>query len=397
MNAIKNYVNSLLKSTLSKKTLLFFSLICVIIFLIKKYSNTINLYLVLLIFFTLIIQQLLLQKNYYILFLVRTFLFVLILFELICGLLIQNDPIKSLKQVKNDDTNFEQNKIMGYISQANLNSFRCIKSIGKDTIYNVLYSSDKYSRRISENIKTNKSTEKHALFLGCSITFGEGIPYESTFPYLFEKTNPTYNSYNYGFSGYGPHQMALLFSKGINTINTRTILEKNGILLYSYINDHLNRVYGGSSYLSYGSKSPDVYIENNNLVVKKRNKYHLYLARFINQSNTLSYFNIALTYPQTEHFYNRFAAIINYTASEYKKSFPTGVFYVSLYPSQNKQDTAWIQFLHKDIKIIKVNLPHDFKSNKNKYIIRPKIDNHPLGALNIYYTKKINDCIKVHQ
>ena len=395
LNNIKIYIVSLLTCITTKKNIVFFILMGIILCFLKTYSSTINLYLFLIIISTIIFQTLLLQKKNYALFLIRTFLFVLILLELICGLLIENDPLKSLKQVKNNDANYEQNNIMGYVLSPNLNAFRSIKLIDKDTLYDVFYSSDKYSRRVSEKTNFSNTAKKHALFLGCSITFGEGINFESTFPYLFEKNNSDYNAYNYGFSGYGPHQMALLFSKGVNTINKKSVLEKTGFMLYSFIEDHLSRVYGGSNYLLYGSQSPDIYIENNHLITKKRNKYHLYLARFINQSKTLKYFNIALTYPKTEIFYKRFASIVNYSATEYKKIFPTGVFYVSFYP-QKKHDTSWIKYLHKDIKIIIINPPSDFYSNIKRYVIRPNIDNHPIGALNKYYSNKITENINRH-
>ena len=201
MNTTSNYFKLLLKTIKTKENLLIFTLLGGLLFTVKLYSNTINLYLLLLIISTIIFQKLLLQKNNYALFLIRSFFIICMLFEIICGVLIHYDPIKSLKPIKNNDDNFEMNKIMGYSLRPNLNAFRSIKSIGKDTLYNVLYASDKYSRRVSKNNKDSNLAQKHALFLGCSITFGEGINYKSTFPYLFEKNNSAYNAYNYGFSG----------------------------------------------------------------------------------------------------------------------------------------------------------------------------------------------------
>ena len=44
------------------------------------------------------------------------------------------------------------------------------------------------------------------LFFGCSYTYGEGINDNETFPYLVGTSSKT-KVYNFGFHGYGPHQM----------------------------------------------------------------------------------------------------------------------------------------------------------------------------------------------
>jgi hypothetical protein len=233
-----------------------------------------------------------------------------------------------------------------------------------------------------------KAGNKHILLLGCSFTFGEGLPYHETIGYDFETALKKYNAYNYGIIGSGPHQFALLFKPGIDIINKTAVRQDSGFAIYTYVDDHLNRVYGGSRYLSYGSSSPDVYVENNELIAKKRSGFAFWLNSYSNKSQLLQYFNVAATYPKSEDFYRRFAGIINYTASKYWALYPGNKFLVGLYPAF-AQDTAWVKYLDKNIKVIPVPLPADYHQNPAKYHISMKYDIHPSKYFNQYYVNYI--------
>jgi len=286
--------------------------------------------------------------------------------------------------------------VIGYRFVPNLISSRKTKVVGVDTIFDVYYSSDEYSRRInSDNILENESkATKHSIFLGGSFTWGHGLKYDSTFPHLFEKFSEEYKSYNYGYAGYGPHQFPFLFERGLNLINNHSIAEDDGFCMYTFITDHLNRVYGSSDYLSWGAMTPDVYInDDGELYSNERSLLGFKVYSFLNESETLKYFKITLrfSYPIKTNFYKRFADIINYTARSYWKVKPKGDFIVAIYPypvpPYIQSDVSWLKFLDERIRVVDVKAPNDFSSNNPYYLI--KNDSHPTKELNLHFTKQI--------
>ena len=180
-----------------------------------------------------------------------------------------------------------------------------------------------------------------------------------------------------------------LFNEGINTINDRSVPEDSGFCMYTFIDDHLNRVYGGSLYLYNGGKTPDVNVINNKLVCEKRPKYLKDIAWFLNNSETMKYFNITNSYPKTIKFYKRFAGLINYIADKYWNVKPHNEFYVGLYP-HNATDTTWLRFLDEKIKVLKIPSPQDYDTNPS---YMNKKFWHPKKGLNLYYEKEISKLI----
>ena len=76
-------------------------------------------------------------------------------------------------------------------------------------LYDIAYTIDKQGLRISSPADFQSNLETPCiLFFGDSFTFGEGVRDEDTLPYRVTlKSHQTYRAYNFGFLGYGPHQM----------------------------------------------------------------------------------------------------------------------------------------------------------------------------------------------
>jgi hypothetical protein len=274
-------------------------------------------------------------------------------------------------------------KNIGYIFKPN--SFVEISTIkDNDTLSTVQYCSNNIGFRVNCKQDNNIVKKNFMCFLGCSFTFGLGVDYNNTFGEIFEKENDSYKSYNFGCFGYGPHQIALQLQKQNGIINKQNISEDDGYFCYTYIDDHLNRVYGGSDYLKYGYITSDVYFENNRLLIKKRSYLQNVICEIVRNSNFLSFFNIKINYPKSEKFYLRFAGIINFINKRTKILKPNSKFIIGIYPTFGN-DLNWTKYLDKSIKIIKVKKPIDFSAKK--YIL--KADNHPNGKLNLYYINKI--------
>jgi hypothetical protein len=261
----------------------------------------------------------------------------------------------------------------------------------KDTIFNVCYSSDEYGRRIVPQDSSGFQKTKHAIFVGCSYTFGHGLSDKETIPFLFEKKCKNYQPYNFGFEAYAPNQIAWQFDPESNIINNKNVLQDSGVAIYTFINDHLSRVYGGTLYLNYAPGTPEVYLKNDSLIVTKRDKWQLRKAKFLYNTQTLKYFNFNYYYPESAGYFKRFADLLNYSAKQYHQKFK-GNFYVAIYPTKNNE-LRWTAFLDPSIKLIRVPLPDDYDSNLKNYLLSPEYDLHPTGLLNRYYVNYISKYI----
>lgn len=385
----KTYFKNLFYQLKKKKSVFLFLFITSIFLVVFRLNGKIMWLILFVILLSFIIQSIFLIEKKYSLFVFRSVFFVCFGFEIVFGLL-------NKKDVFNQHANFNnyiiEDPFLHYKIRPNCMNERTNLIMGEDTIYDVYYSSDKYGRRIPSSEMESDSFihKKHAVFLGCSFTFGDGIDDNSTFPFMFQKMHSEYKSYNYGVSGYGPNQISLLFDKRVNSINQTSIPEDSGICVYTYIDDHLNRVYGSSEYLLWGSKTPDVSVEGNELIMKKRSGMLLTIAWLLNNSETMKYFKIKNTYPKTSNFYKKFADLINFMAYKYYILKPNGLFYVGLYPG-NSHDTNWIVFLDKRIKILNIKAPADYQTNES---YMNKKFWHPQKALNEYYINEMSNLVQ---
>ena len=344
-----------------------------------------------------IFQKLFLLKKCYMLFLFRILVFFLLAVQVLWNL-----SGATLVPISHGVYNrLDPNSLVGAYLQPNLRNVPIVYTLNNDTICSMTLSVDSCHRRVpddncvEEYLMNLHHPCKHALFLGCSFTFGWGLMCSSTFPYLFETLNPDYKSYNYGVSGYGPHQLALLFDKRVDMINETSISERDGFALYTYIDDHLNRVYGGSKYLIWSYCPPNVYVENDSLIIKKWPLIRRLNARILDEIRLFRFFEITQHYPKSENFYKRFASLINYTAKKYWELKPGNHFYVGIYPGYDK-DLNWIQYVDEKVVILRMNPPSDY-DNKSKYEIYPPYDQHPSGAANAYYAEELTRLIKEYE
>ena len=347
--------------------------------------------------FSFIFQHLFLRKKCYVLFLFKVLILIAFVIQISWNIY---DQVQIHPHQNGQYFQLESTSPLGVSPQPNLRNNPIAFTIDKDTVNVVIISLDSARRRIpddafmEEYLANRHHPVKHAVFLGCSFTFGAGLMYSSTFPYLFEKLNPDYKSYNYGVVGFGPHQIALLFDKRVNIINESSISERDGFALYSYIDDHLNRVYGGSVYLSWAYYPPNVFVENDSLIIRKWPLFQRLNSRILADVALLRYFDITINYPKSDDFYKRFADIINYTAKKYRELKPGNHFYVGIYPGQNK-DLNWIQYLDEKIIVLKVTPPSDY-DDKSKYQVN-MYDHHPSKASNLYYAEELTRLISEYE
>ncbi len=120
-------------------------------------------------------------------------------------------------------------------------------------IYEVVYTIDDRQRRVTP-VEDPQERDKFLLFFGGSFTFGEGVNDDETLPFHVAQLAPDYRPYNYGLSGYGPQQMlAKLQSDEL----AEEVSETKGILIYTFIDAHVERAIGSMYvYNAWGDRMP---------------------------------------------------------------------------------------------------------------------------------------------
>jgi hypothetical protein len=140
------------------------------------------------------------------------------------------------------------NQYLGY-GPKNEGVFISKETINNEVIFDVSYTI-KDGLRYTPN--SNEKSHKCVLFFGCSFTFGEGLSDTSTLPFFFNQyANQQYNVLNYGFSGYGPHQMLANIENRV--AKDIQVYKNQKIAIYSFIIDHVSRAAG---YASWDQKGP---------------------------------------------------------------------------------------------------------------------------------------------
>jgi hypothetical protein len=116
---------------------------------------------------------------------------------------------------------------------------RVRKWYGQTLLYDVTYTIGPDGLRISPP-GTGGPPEACVLFFGDSFTFGEGLSDAEAMPYrVGEIGGGRYEVYNFGFHGYGPHQMLSALEHG----RVESILKcRPTHVIYSAIADHVARV-----------------------------------------------------------------------------------------------------------------------------------------------------------
>ncbi len=194
----------------------------------------------------------------------------------------------------------------------------------------VTYHIDSLSRRITP-FTNHQPNGKYALFLGCSFTYGEAVSDTSTLPYFFGQQTG-YHPYNYGVSGYSPAQMLAL----LQTTNLRKqVAEKEGIAIYTYIEDHLARVAPSTRWIANSNGYlPD--IDPVTLQVDgsyaEKHPVRLRLANWLYKTNIARLFNIDFPKRYSRDDYRRFVNIVRKVKERYQSQFGNDHFYVVVFP-----------------------------------------------------------------
>ena len=194
-----------------------------------------------------------------------------------------------------------------------------------------VYFTDQYSRRITP-VKKEIEKNKFAIFFGCSYVFGWGLGEKETLPFYFTNYAKEYMPYNYAGNAYGPQNMLAILQK--RPVKAE-IPEKEGIVVYVYMYDHINRLTGALNVSLRGFNSlPYYFIDSNDKLVNKglhsQRAIVKYIYNWLGKSQTIRYF---FTAPSTNaHHTDKeielFARVMAESRDICKKNLGTGKFYV---------------------------------------------------------------------
>lgn len=116
------------------------------------------------------------------------------------------------------------------------------------TIFDTVVTRDENGFRLIPDSKSKKNPRYHLFFGGCSFTFGEGLNDADAFPAMVSTHLPQTLVVNMGAPGTGISEQLYLW-RGFNW-NER-YKEQEGLLLYSIIDDHFERLNGTWRYLDW--------------------------------------------------------------------------------------------------------------------------------------------------
>ena len=219
----------------------------------------------------------------------------------------------------------------------------------------------------------------HAIFLGCSYVFGQNNEDHETIPFYFNRRNPEYKPYNFGYPGLGPsHLLRRLELKPFR----ETVSQESGIGILILGSMHFRRVAMEFEYLKdIGFNLPYYYLNKKgelaggkSLLEEAPLRVTFYkMLKFSFIRRLLTFHKI---YPKTpsprqlmpsQHL-DLFEKVIGTIRSRYESAFPKGRFYVYFiddFPSAKAVSQTLVEKRFRVIPLIPP--PGDLPRNVGKY------------------------------
>ena len=237
----------------------------------------------------------------------------------------------------------QEDQLLGYKPQPNF-QISAIHKLDGRVVYDVVYSSDEYGRRVTPVEDSTQRTE-FILFFGGSYTFGWGVNDNQTLPYYVARFAPEYEPYNYGVAGYGPQHMLVQLKSNKMDVE---VGETQGILIYTFIENHVNRTIGsmkvtlnrGAHMPFYTMDAEDRIRQNGTLISGRPLLYRLYAL--LGTSQIVRYFDLDFPRINDDH-YRMTARLIAESQKTFITKFDSNDFYVLLYPGSSERLIPYLE------------------------------------------------------
>ncbi len=287
-------------------------------------------------------------------------------------------PVKNREYITGSITQagyyYKPHSILGYGPEKGIQA-TAQKHYGNELIYNVTYSIGTDGLRVGSYLADDSSPG--VLFFGGSFTFGAGVENDETLPYRFEEmSNGKFKSFNFGFHGYGPHQMLAILENGLE----REIVGQNTprYAIYQALPAHVARCTGRTSWDVFGPR----YTLDSDGEVHHAGQFYKSLMNkvmlLISRSTVLSRIRLALQREDSNDL-KLFFGIIRKAQDIFKERYG-GEFLVLLW---DQNDNPAYQEILAGLKrygmtVIEIEeILQDFKENKQKYLIKIPVEYHP--------------------
>jgi hypothetical protein len=219
---------------------------------------------------------------------------------------------------------FTEHDLLGY-APIKGKSVTSEKYFEERLIYDVVYSIDEKGLRVSPPHEPGESNEC-ILFFGGSLAFGEGVNDNEAMPYLVG-TKSNYRVLNFGFHGYGPHQMLASLGKGL----VENIVDcEPKYAIYVAIIPHIARSAGYSSWDRHGPR----YVMDADGSVSfvghiDEQEVSLFLEQIKKSFIYKRYFTIKTSFSKAD--IDLFIGIVQASRNAFLKQYPGGEFHVLLW------------------------------------------------------------------
>jgi hypothetical protein len=256
-----------------------------------------------------------------------------------------------------------------------------------ETVYDVIYTIDEFNRRLTP-VAGREQRDQYILFMGCSFTYGEGVQDNETLTFHVGRLTAKYMPYNYAFHGLGPFD---LLAKLENHDLRSQVREKDGLLVYLFIDDHVQRVTGAMSVLKWKKNGIYYAIDHQGRLVRQGSfstgrPFLTSLYKILLKSRILRRFNVDIPKVRVSHIELTTKAI-EAMKNEYQKKFGSEKFYVFI------KSESWIgqQLAERlDVRGIKnFNIQSIFNGGDRALYRLSEDDGHPSALAQRMMAEKI--------
>ncbi|MCF6285115.1 MAG: hypothetical protein L3K26_07990, partial [Candidatus Hydrogenedentes bacterium] len=226
-------------------------------------------------------------------------------------------------------------RVLGYAPKPNISAgARLI--VDNTIVFDYSYKTDALRRRIvPSQLDDGSSREKALLIFGGSYAFGEGVNDEDALPNQLALRMPDAQLYNYAFSGYGPGQMLAR----LESYNLREeVSERQVAAVYLFMPNHVRRVIGAYSVISWSRHSPYYQLGEDGAVFRSGSfqEGRSGLTRwydFLHGDGAIEYFQVDFPLRLTARHFELCTAVVSAAAAQFELQFESQDFWVVIYPS----------------------------------------------------------------
>jgi hypothetical protein len=154
---------------------------------------------------------------------------------------------------------FVPDEVRGYAAEPKVRAHEKVR-MGDRLLQDVVYTTNAHGLRIAPHDLVTipavaAGEHENVVFFGCSVTVGEGVNDGDTMPWAFEtRSGGKYWTYNFGFHGYGPHQMLRILETGL--IDKFVPDTPPTTAVYQGLMEHIERSAGNYPAVSWGPAAP---------------------------------------------------------------------------------------------------------------------------------------------